>query len=217
MALRLIKPGPVVVSGTKGSYSVAGGSAPPGWTVWGSDGRIIPPPGLYRVTTTGITMRKRTTDGNFVAVGDLVRINEGEAIAPDYRNGEDVVMVEKVIPPPYFVEFFRRLVGGCRGAKTRATRPRRVPSAGRQPHRRYTRDVDSVAIGAYLPAGGHLLGGDNGWGDRGKARQRDDEGHLPTGGDPHQGRPPAAAIHAGRASDPRHARVAPAGGEGRGA
>lgn len=100
MVLRLIKPGPVVVSGTKGSYSVAGGSAPPGWVVWGSDGRIIPPPGLYRVTTTGVTVRKRTTDGNFVAVGDLVRINEGEAIAPDYRNGEDIVMVEKVIPPP---------------------------------------------------------------------------------------------------------------------
>ena len=100
MALKLIKPGPVVVSGTRGGYSVAGGSAPPGWSVWGSDGRIIPPAGLYRVTTTGITVRKRTTDGNFVEVGDLVRINAGEAITPDYRNSEDVVMVEKVIPPP---------------------------------------------------------------------------------------------------------------------
>ena len=101
MALRLIKPGPVVVSGTKGSFKVAGGSTPPAWTVWGSDGRIIPPPGLYRVTTTaGVTVRKRTTGGNFIEIGDLVRINAGEAITPDYRNSEDVVMVEKVIPPP---------------------------------------------------------------------------------------------------------------------
>lgn len=111
MVLRLIKPGPVVVSGTKGSYAPVSGSAPAGWMVWGSDGRIIPPPGLYRVTTTGITVRKRTTDGNFVAVGDLVRINEGEAIIPDYRNSEDVVMVEKVIPPPLLPRIFAALAG----------------------------------------------------------------------------------------------------------
>lgn len=111
MALKLIKPGPVVVSGTRGGYSVAGGSAPPGWSVWGSDGRIIPPAGLYRVTTTGITVRKRTTDGNFVEVGDLVRINAGEAITPDYRNSEDVVMVEKVIPPPLLRRIFAALGG----------------------------------------------------------------------------------------------------------
>lgn len=118
MALKLVRPGPVVVSGTKGSYKPAAGSSPPGWAVWGSDGRIIPPPGLYRVTTTGITVRKRTTDGNFVAVGDLVRIADGEAITPDYRNSEDVVMIEKVIPPPCFLGFLLRWVGGCRGAKT---------------------------------------------------------------------------------------------------
>lgn len=101
MALKLVRPGPVVVSGTRGSYSVAGGSAPPGWTVWGSDGRIIPPPGLYRVTTTaGVTFTKRTTDGRFVEAGDLVRIADGESITPDYKTSEDVVMVEKVIPPP---------------------------------------------------------------------------------------------------------------------
>lgn len=111
MALKLIKPGPVVVSGTRGSYAPVSGSSPPGWSVWGSDGRIIPPAGLYRVTTTGITVRKRTTDGNFVEVGDLVRINAGEAITPDYRNSEDVVMVEKVIPPPLLRRIFAALGG----------------------------------------------------------------------------------------------------------
>ena len=99
MALKLIKPGPVVVSGTKGSYAPVTGSAPAGWAVWTSDGRIVPPPGLYRVTTTGLTVRKRTTDGNFVAVGDLVRISAGEAITPDYKTSEDVVMVEIVSLP----------------------------------------------------------------------------------------------------------------------
>lgn len=111
MALKLVRPGPVVVSGTKGSYAPASGSSPAGWSVWVSDGRIIPPPGLYRVTTTGMTVRKRTTDGNFVAVGDLVRINAGEAITPDYKTSEDVVMVEKVIPPPLLRRIFARLVG----------------------------------------------------------------------------------------------------------
>lgn len=100
MALRLIKPGPVVVSGTRGSFKVAGGSAPPGWSVWGSDGRIVPPPGLYRVTVTaGVTFTKRTADGRFVGTGDLVRIADGESITPQYASGEDVVMVEKVISP----------------------------------------------------------------------------------------------------------------------
>lgn len=99
MALSLIKPGPVAVSGTKGSYAPVSGRVPAGWSVWGSDGRIIPPPGLYRVTTTGITVKKRTTDGNFVPAGDLVRINTGEAITPDYQDSEDIVMVEKVSPP----------------------------------------------------------------------------------------------------------------------
>lgn len=100
MALSLIKPGPVVVSGTKGSFKVAGGSAPPGWSVWGVDGRIVPPPGLYRVTTTaGVTFTKRTTDGKFVEAGDLVRIADGESITPQYGSSEDIVMVESVFLP----------------------------------------------------------------------------------------------------------------------
>lgn len=112
MVLRLIKPGPVVVSGTRGSFKVAGGSAPPGWSVWGSDGRIVPPPGLYRVTTTaGVTFTKRTTDGRFVEAGDLVRIADGESITPTYRDSEDVVMVEKVIPPPLLPRIFTALGG----------------------------------------------------------------------------------------------------------
>lgn len=111
MVLRLIKPGPVVVSGTRDSFKVAGGSAPPGWSVWSSDGRIVPPPGLYRVTTTGVTVRKRTTAGRFVEAGDLVRIADGEAITPDYRNSEDVAMVEKVIPPPLLRRILTRLAG----------------------------------------------------------------------------------------------------------
>lgn len=111
MALKLIKPGPVVVSGTRGSFKVAGGSAPPGWSVWSSDGRIIPPPGLYRVTTTvGLVVQKRTTDGKFVEVGGLMRISAGEAITADYRNSEDVVMVENVSPP-----LLRRIVPALGG------------------------------------------------------------------------------------------------------
>lgn len=101
MALKLVSPGPVMVSGTKGSYAPASGSSPAGWSVWGSDGRIIPPPGLYRVTVTaGVTFTKRTTDGSFIEVGNLVRIADGESIIPKYASSEDVVMVEKVSPPP---------------------------------------------------------------------------------------------------------------------
>nr|DAO35168.1 MAG TPA: Disulfide bond isomerase protein N-terminus [Caudoviricetes sp.] len=99
MALKLVSPGPVVVSGTKGSYAPASGSSPEGWSVWSSDGRIVPPPGLYRVTTTGVVVQKRTKDGKFVEVGDLVRIADGESIIPKYATSEDAVMVERVSPP----------------------------------------------------------------------------------------------------------------------
>lgn len=111
MALRLIKPGPVVVSGARGSYAPVGGSFPSGWSVWSSDGRIIPPPGLYRVTTTaGVTVQKRTVGGRFVDAGNLVRIADGEAITPDYKNSEDIVMVE-FVSPPLRRSGFARLVG----------------------------------------------------------------------------------------------------------
>lgn len=101
MALKLVSPGPVVVSGTKGSYAPAAGSSPQGWSVWGTDGRIVPPPGVYRVTTTaGVVVQKRTTDAKFVGAGALVRIAEGESINPQYTSSEDVVMVEQVSPPP---------------------------------------------------------------------------------------------------------------------
>ena len=101
MGLKLIGPGPVVVSGTKGSYAPASGSSPAGWSVWGTDGRVVPPPGLYRVSHTGMTVQKRTATGQFVPLnGDLVRIETGEAIAADYRNDGDVLMVEVIPPPP---------------------------------------------------------------------------------------------------------------------
>lgn len=111
MALKLIQAGLVVVSGTRGSYVPVGGSAPTGWMVWASDGRIIPPPGLYRVTTTaGVTVLKRTTDAKLVAVGDLVRIEQDESINPQYQTSEDAVMVESV-SPPLLPRIFARLVG----------------------------------------------------------------------------------------------------------
>lgn len=74
--------------------------SPKGWSVWGSDGRVVPPPGTYRISHTGMVVQKRTSTGRFVAVeGDLVAIESGEAIAADYRNDGDVLMVE-LIPPP---------------------------------------------------------------------------------------------------------------------
>lgn len=109
--LKLINHGPVCVSGTMGHFKVTEPS-PPGWSVWGSDGRVYPPAGLYRVTSTeGVVIRKRTTDGAFVDVGNLVRIAEGEAITPNYKNSESVVMIEKVSPPPILLRIFAALGG----------------------------------------------------------------------------------------------------------
>lgn len=88
--------------------------SPAGWSVWSSDGRVVPPPGTYRVSHTGMTVRKRSAGGTFTPVeGDLVTIESGEAITADYRNDGDVLMVE-LIPPPCFVGF---VWGGCRGLK----------------------------------------------------------------------------------------------------
>lgn len=158
-------------------------------------------PNVYVESTQGGTLHSAVALVSGIKFGPVVRVlNPTEST--------EVTIMSEPLPPPYFVERLLRWAGGCRGAETRKVRPRRVPGAGRQSHRRHTRDVDSVDFGAYLPAGGHLLGGDNPRGERGEAWQRNGEGHLPAGGVVHQGRPRAAAIHAGRAGNPRYARVA---------
>ncbi len=221
MALKLVRSGPVVVSGTKGSYTTPSGTTPPGWNVWASDGRIVPPPGLYRVTTTaGLVVQKRTTYGKFVEVGGLVRISAGEAITADYRNSEDVVMVENV-SPPYFVGFFRRLVGGRRGAETCEARPRRFlrPRWGTTTRERL--HLEHLEIRQNLPASGHLLG-------RAQCGRTDREAQYnrlgnarnsaaPDGRPIQRRRLHTAAVHAGRPSGARHPRLNLSGGEHRGA
>lgn len=218
----MIKPGPVVVSGTAGAYKPVSGASPAGWNVWASDGRIVPPPGLYRVTTTaGVTLQKRTAGGSFVPAGDLVRISAGEAITPNYRDSEDYVMVENVSPPPYFVERLRRWgrawVGGRCGAETRETGSRCVSSARRKPRRSQCRGVAGVVHRSHLPTRGNLLGGVHRGRELGEAWQRDGENHRARATDVRRRRPPAVAVHARRASNPRHTRVGLAGGEHGGA
>lgn len=120
--------------------------SPEGWIVWGSDGRVVPPPGTYRISHTGMSVRKRTSTGRFVTMeGDLVTIESGEAITADYRNDGDVLMVE-LIPPPYFVELLQRLWGGCRGAKANrsALYPQGVHRA------REGRECQSDRLGKFL-------------------------------------------------------------------
>lgn len=119
----------------------------------------------------------------------------------------EVTIMSETLPPPYFVGLLRAWRGGCRGAETYQARPRRVPSPGRAAHRRHTRVVDSVGRGANLPTGWHLLGGVHRRYERGETRNRNRGAHVPRGGDLRQGRLPAAAIHAGRASNPRHTRL----------
>lgn len=156
---------------------------------------------LYTESTSGSRLHSAVAFVSGAGVGPVVRVlNPTEST--------EVTIMSEPLPPPYFVERLLRWAGGCRGAETRETRHRGVPGARRGAHHRERRVVDSVGSGTHLPTGGHLLGRNHTRGERGETRQRNSEGHLPTGGVVHQGRPPASAIHAGRASNPRHARVA---------
>ena len=104
MALTLIRGGSKVLVTASGDSRFGVDPSTPipkGWSVWGSDGRVVPEPGLYRVTTTGAGIQKRDSAG-FKAVqqGALVRIQQGEQIVFDWTAGDKVALVEKIAPPP---------------------------------------------------------------------------------------------------------------------
>ena len=56
---------------------------PSGWSLWSSDGRILPSPGVYRVDGWGNgPVQIRRTDGTFqtIPTPTAIRISEGEAV-----------------------------------------------------------------------------------------------------------------------------------------
>lgn len=77
---------------------------PTGWSMWGSDGRVIPPAGLYRVTLIGtLPAIRRSNTWEYPPNGTLVNIAEGDALAP--KESSDYTMIieqlaAETAPPP---------------------------------------------------------------------------------------------------------------------
>ena len=77
---------------------------PQGWSMWGSDGRILPTPGLYRVTLIGTAPAiRRASAWEYPPNGSVVRIEDGDAIIP--KESSDYTMIieqlaAETAPPP---------------------------------------------------------------------------------------------------------------------
>lgn len=69
---------------------------PTGWSMWGSDGRIILPAGLYRVTLIGSSPAIRRSSGfEYPPNGSVVQIVDGDAIAPK-ESSEYTMIIEQL-------------------------------------------------------------------------------------------------------------------------
>mgnify|MGYP001758160508 FL=1 len=72
--------------------------------MWGSDGRVLPSAGLYRVTLIGTSPAIRRNSGfEYPPNGSVVRIADGDAIAPK-ESTEYTMIIEQLAaepaPPP---------------------------------------------------------------------------------------------------------------------
>ena len=65
---------------------------PTGWSMWGSDGRVMPTAGLYRVTLIGTLPAIRRSSGfEYPPNGSVVKIASGDAIIP--KESSDYTMI----------------------------------------------------------------------------------------------------------------------------
>ena len=73
---------------------------PTGWSMWGSDGRVLPSAGLYRVTLIGTSPAIRRNSGfEYPPNGSVVRIADGDAIAPK-ESTEYTMIIEQLAAEP---------------------------------------------------------------------------------------------------------------------
>ena len=77
---------------------------PKGWSMWSSDGRVMPPAGLYRVTLIGTTPAiRRASTWEYPPNGSVVRIEDGDAITPKESSNYTMIIEQlaaKTAPPP---------------------------------------------------------------------------------------------------------------------
>lgn len=66
---------------------------PKGWSMWRSDGRVMPPAGLYRATFIGTAPAIRRSSGwEYPPNGSLVQIADGDAIIPKESNNYTMII-----------------------------------------------------------------------------------------------------------------------------
>lgn len=71
---------------------------PPDWNVWGSDGRIYPTPGIYRIEAWGGVARMRNAEGAFVnlVTPTSIKIGSGEAVIPPSSGTPGGIAVQRI-------------------------------------------------------------------------------------------------------------------------
>ena len=118
--LKLVPSSRVHVSGRaedeKTSSSHPATPLPKDWSMWSSDGRVMPPAGIYRITGIGANPAVRMKDGwNYPPNGSVVRVSAGDAIvSSNIKNYTLIIeqLVAETAPPPcglgWFVTFLKR-------------------------------------------------------------------------------------------------------------
>ncbi len=73
---------------------------PTGWSMWGSDGRVLPSAGLYRVTLIGTSPAIRRNSGwDYPPNGSVVQIADGDAIIPKESNDYTMIIEQLAAEP----------------------------------------------------------------------------------------------------------------------
>lgn len=80
--------------------------------MWSSDGRVIPPAGIYRITGIGANPAVRMKDGwNYPPNGSVVRVSEGDAIVSSNIKNYTLIIEQLVAEtaPPLWSRLVRHL------------------------------------------------------------------------------------------------------------
>lgn len=137
--LKLVPSSRVHVSGRteseKASSSHPATPLPKDWSMWSSDGRVMPPAGLYRVTFIGTAPAVRRSNGwEYPPNGSVIKTVAGDAIVPKESANYTLILEQLVAEtaPPCGLGLLTALLRRCgHGAKTRQySRPDRVHPHG---------------------------------------------------------------------------------------
>lgn len=119
--LKLVPSSRVHVSGRaedeKTSSSHPATPLPAGWSMWSSDGRVMPPAGLYRATFIGTAPAvRRSTGFEYPPNGSVIKIAAGDAICPKESSNYTMILEQLLAEtaPPLWSRLTHRIAEAVR-------------------------------------------------------------------------------------------------------